>query len=106
MKTITDEVKLPHGKSVSSIWNGKISILGSGSDFTGFIQHIGIRKYISIYIYIHIIHCLIIFLGVTSMSVEFVNTSSAYDAVYHSNYDSYYWFTHFCDPGIVPMSIF
>ena len=38
---ITKEINLPTGKPVSSIWDQQIGILGSGSDFTGFIQHIG-----------------------------------------------------------------
>ena len=49
--------------------------LGSGSDFTAFLQH-----------------C-----GVSSAYASFRNNNSDYEAVYHSNYDSIYWFSHFVD---------
>jgi hypothetical protein len=44
--------------------------MGSGSDFTGFIQHI----------------------GVPSLAMSLSGTLQAYGAVYHSNYDSIYWY--------------
>lgn len=50
--------------------------LGSGSDYMGFINHIGI----------------------TSSSLSFFDKDYKYGSVYHSNYDSYYWVSHFGDP--------
>ncbi len=47
--------------------------MGSGSDFVGFVDHVGIPS-----------------LG--------FNFNGPY-GVYHSNYDSFYWMSHFGDPG-------
>lgn len=57
--------------------NKKIGMLGSGSDFTVFMEH----------------------LGITSMNAAFGPGKT--DAVYHyhSNYDSFYWMSKFGDPG-------
>lgn len=54
-----------------------ISILGSGSDYTVFYEH----------------------LGITSADIGF--NSGKGDPVYHyhSNYDSYHWMSEFADPG-------
>mmetsp|Transcript_21080 Transcript_21080/g.31379 ORF Transcript_21080/g.31379 Transcript_21080/m.31379 type:complete len:402 (+) Transcript_21080:205-1410(+) len=49
--------------------------LGSGSDYVGFLQEIGI----------------------SSADLRF-SGDSGYEGVYHSNYDSFYWITHFGDP--------
>ncbi|GMM32682.1 hypothetical protein DASC09_000070 [Saccharomycopsis crataegensis] len=54
-----------------------ISILGSGSDFTVFLEHLGIAS---------------IDLGFTP-----ANKDPIYH--YHSNYDSYHWMNKFGDPG-------
>ncbi len=51
--------------------------LGSGSDFTGFIQH----------------------LGVPSMSVGIAGESGS--GSYHTGYDTYHFYTRFVDPGNV-----
>lgn len=59
---------------------GKIGTLGSGSDFTVFLEH----------------------LGIPSVDLNFGNDptkSSVYQ--YHSLYDSYYWMSKFGDPGFV-----
>jgi N-acetylated-alpha-linked acidic dipeptidase len=48
--------------------------LGSGSDYTPFLQH----------------------LGIASLSLGFDNESG--NGVYHSAYDSFYWYSHFEDP--------
>jgi len=75
---VLDSVLLPNGNPVSSVWAGKsLELLGDGSDFTGFIQHCGI----------------------SSMHTEFSSTDGRYEAVYHSNYDSFYWYTHWGDPS-------
>ncbi len=80
---VTAQVPSPNqtvkGQTVRDTWNGKISTMGSGSDFTAFQDHAGIP----------------------CMDVRF--SSSDGDAVYHyhSNYDSFYWMSHFGDPGFV-----
>ncbi|KAG0690802.1 hypothetical protein C6P40_001236 [Pichia californica] len=59
---------------------GKIGTLGSGSDYTVFLEH----------------------LGIPSVDMGFSNNlknSSIYQ--YHSLYDSYYWMTKFGDPGFI-----
>jgi N-acetylated-alpha-linked acidic dipeptidase len=55
-----------------------IEALGSGSDFSPFLQH----------------------LGVTSLSVEYGGESDQ-DGVYHSNYDSFDHYERFGDPGFI-----
>lgn len=52
-----------------------IDALGSGSDFTPFLQH----------------------LGITSLAIEYTGESEG--GVYHSNYDSYDHYVRFGDPG-------
>jgi len=52
--------------------------LGSGSDYSSFLQH----------------------LGIPSMNIEF-GGEDASGGAYHSVYDSYYHVTHFDDPGLV-----
>jgi len=53
-------------------WSPKIGALGSGSDYTPFLQH----------------------LGVPSLDMGFGGDYG----VYHSAYDSFYWMAHFGDP--------
>lgn len=50
--------------------------LGSGSDFMGFVNHV----------------------GVASSAIAFYGKEGAYNGVYHSNYDSHYWYSKFGDP--------
>src|SRR5256886_266309 len=89
----TREVKDPKtGKTINQIWNerareqrnetdkdydaeARISPLGSGSDYTPFLQH----------------------LGIASTDMGFNGDYG----VYHSAYDSFYWMTHFGDPDFV-----
>ncbi len=52
----------------------RISALGSGSDYTAFLDH----------------------LGIASVSLGFGGEDSD-DGVYHSIYDDFYWYTHFAD---------
>jgi N-acetylated-alpha-linked acidic dipeptidase len=52
----------------------RIEALGSGSDYTAFLDHI----------------------GVASMDVRFTGEDTS-AGVYHSAYDDFYWFTHFAD---------
>ena len=91
MRAVTRDVKDPKtGKSVYEQWQertndlrseeerhtageARIGPLGSGSDYTPFLQHLGIAS--------------------TDMSF-----GGDY-GVYHSAYDSFYWMDHFGDPG-------
>ncbi len=52
----------------------RITALGSGSDYTSFLQH----------------------LGIASLNVGF-GGDDAFGGIYHSDYDTYYWYTHFSD---------
>ncbi|KAH7319409.1 hypothetical protein BKA65DRAFT_514494 [Rhexocercosporidium sp. MPI-PUGE-AT-0058] len=82
---VTSLVQSPNqtvkGQTVADVWSGKISTMGSGSDFTAFQDYAGIP------------------------SVDFGFTADVKDkeagAVYHyhSNYDSYYWMNTYGDPG-------
>jgi N-acetylated-alpha-linked acidic dipeptidase len=54
-----------------------IGALGSGSDYTAFLQHV----------------------GVPSMNLGFGGEGEA--GVYHSAYDDFYWYTHFSDTSFV-----
>jgi N-acetylated-alpha-linked acidic dipeptidase len=56
----------------------RIQALGSGSDFTPFLQH----------------------LGVAALNVGFGGEGGG-GGVYHSIYDSFYWYTHFSDTSFV-----
>jgi N-acetylated-alpha-linked acidic dipeptidase len=55
----------------------RIGALGSGSDYTTFIDH----------------------LGVASLNVAFTGEDDG--GIYHSIYDDFYWFTHFSDKDFV-----
>lgn len=67
----------PSGNGTLSF--GNIEALGSGSDFTVFLQRLGIA------------------------STDFSFRATRHDPVYHyhSNYDSFYWMDNFGDPGFV-----
>ena len=54
-----------------------ISALGSGSDYTSFLQH----------------------LGIASLNLGFGGEGGG--GVYHSDYDSFYWYMHFSDSNFV-----
>jgi N-acetylated-alpha-linked acidic dipeptidase len=91
MRAVTREVKDPKtGKTVYQEWQdyareqrseeerstageARIGPLGSGSDYTPFLQH----------------------LGIASTDMGFGGDYG----VYHSAYDSFYWMDHFGDPG-------
>ena len=91
MRAVTRDVKDPKtGKSVYQQWQdraradrseeekntggeARIGALGSGSDYTPFLQH----------------------LGIASTDMGFGGDYG----VYHSAYDSFYWMDHFGDPG-------
>lgn len=91
MRAVTRDVKDPKtGKSVYQQWQdrsregrsegapnteARIGALGSGSDYTPFLQH----------------------LGIPSTDMGFGGDYG----VYHSSYDSFYWMDKFGDPGFV-----
>eukprot|EP01100_Stratorugosa_tubuloviscum_P012610 TRINITY_DN602_c0_g1_i1.p1 TRINITY_DN602_c0_g1~~TRINITY_DN602_c0_g1_i1.p1 ORF type:complete len:671 (+),score=332.17 TRINITY_DN602_c0_g1_i1:117-2129(+) len=73
IRNITKEIIDPNtGKPLYDVWNHYISVLGSGSDFTSFLDHLGIP------------------------SVDF-GFNGDY-GVYHSTYDSFAWITNWADP--------
>jgi N-acetylated-alpha-linked acidic dipeptidase len=65
------------GQTVGDIWDGYISTMGSGSDFTAFQD----------------------FAGIPSIDIGFSAGSEDPVYHYHSNYDSYWWMDNFGDPG-------
>lgn len=66
---VTDPIS---GAPLSTKWSGRSFVLGSGSDYTAFLDH----------------------LGIPSTSIEFDGDYG----VYHSVYDDMYWMQHFGDP--------
>ena len=65
------------GQTVGDLWNGYISTMGSGSDFTAFQD----------------------FAGISCINVEFGAGKNAPVYHYHSNYDSFHWMDTYGDPG-------
>ncbi|KAI2616006.1 Zn-dependent exopeptidase [Hypoxylon sp. NC1633] len=66
------------GQTVRDLWNGHISTMGSGSDFTAFQDHAGIP----------------------SLDFGFCGEAEDFPIYqYHSNYDSFHWMSEFGDPG-------
>ena len=65
------------GQTVGDIWDGYISTMGSGSDFTAFQD----------------------FAGIPSIDIGFSAGSEDPVYHYHSNYDSFWWMDNFGDPG-------
>ncbi|KAK3716516.1 hypothetical protein LTR37_006412 [Vermiconidia calcicola] len=78
---VTAEVQSPNqtvkGQSVRDTWDGYISTMGSGSDFTAFQD----------------------FAGIPSIDVGFGGGPEDPVYHYHSNYDSFWWMDNFGDPG-------
>ncbi|KAH8196282.1 hypothetical protein TruAng_009563 [Truncatella angustata] len=68
------------GQTVRDTWNGHISTMGSGSDFTAFQDYAGVPS---------------LDMGFGGQSED----SPIYQ--YHSNYDSYHWMSEFGDPGFI-----
>lgn len=75
-KLVSSPNQTTKGQSVGDVWNGKISTIGSGSDFTAFQDFAGIP-------------CI-------DMGFGFGPDSSVYH--YHSNYDSFHWMETYGDP--------
>lgn len=59
---------------IYNIWDRNVKILGSGSDFTSFLDY----------------------MGIPSSDVRY---TSKFYGVYHSSYDSFHWMDNFGDPG-------
>jgi len=75
MVNVASNVML-HSKPLIDIWpNQTMPFLGSGSDFTPFIQY----------------------LGIPCVDFGLESSDGQYSAVYHSNYDSFYWSSHFAE---------
>ena len=89
---VTKDVVTNTGETVYEVWNhtsnGKpeVGILGSGSDYTGFLQ----------------------LAGIASFDMGFGTSDTVYHCTFpsrswlisdHSNYDSFYWMDNFGDPG-------
>ncbi len=67
----------PDGETPAPPGEFRITPLGSGSDYTPFLQH----------------------LGIASLNVGFGGEGGG--GVYHSDYDDFYWYTHFSDTEFV-----
>ncbi|KAI3340594.1 hypothetical protein F4824DRAFT_451415 [Ustulina deusta] len=68
------------GQTVRDLWDGHISTMGSGSDFTAFQDYA----------------------GVPSLDMGFGGSSDEAPVYhYHSNYDSYWWQSVYGDPGFL-----
>lgn len=67
------------GQTIGDVWNGHISTIGSGSDFTAFQD----------------------FAGIPCIDIGFANAQRSDAAIYHyhSNYDSFDWMDKYGDKG-------
>jgi hypothetical protein len=80
MLSVASNVQL-RSKPLIDIWpNQEMPFLGSGSDFTTFVQY----------------------LGVPAVDFGLSSSSGYYSAVYHSNYDSFYWSSHYAENISLP----
>jgi N-acetylated-alpha-linked acidic dipeptidase len=68
-----------NGQTVRDVWSGRISTMGSGSDFTAFQD----------------------FAGIPSIDMGFSYNAKSPVYHYHSNYDSFYWMSTYGDPGFL-----
>ena len=72
------------GQTVGDLWDGRITTMGSGSDFTAFQDFAGIPS---------------IDMGFSPNPSMPENIADSPIYQYHSNYDSFYWMETFGDPG-------
>ncbi|WDK11450.1 PA domain-containing protein [Colletotrichum graminicola] len=83
LREVTQLVPSPNqtvpGQTVGDVWDGRISTMGSGSDFTAFQD----------------------FAGIPSLDFGFGGDNGEAVYQYHSNYDSFHWMKEFGDPGFV-----
>lgn len=83
LRSAAEQLKYPN--STMNLWehfkqhNDEIAYLGSGSDYTVFLEHLGIPA--------------------SDMSFRPAKDGPIYH--YHSNYDSYHWMSTYGDPGFV-----
>lgn len=73
LKEIADAKTAEERQKIRERADGRIEALGSGSDFTVFLQHD----------------------GVASLNIAFSSQDGG--GIYHSIYDDFYWYTHFSD---------
>ena len=73
LKQIADATKPEDRQEIRQRTDQRIGALGSGSDYTVFLDH----------------------LGVASLNIEFTGEDGG--GIYHSIYDDFYWYTHFSD---------
>lgn len=79
MRAVVNDSPFPGNasKTVGQTWSAtQLDVLGSGSDYTAFIDH----------------------LGIPCLDITFTGVPATRAGVYHSNYDSFYWMEHFGDP--------
>jgi N-acetylated-alpha-linked acidic dipeptidase len=78
---VTSHVQSPNqtikGQTVRDLWDGRISPMGSGSDYTAFQD----------------------FAGIPSLDIGFKGGAVSAVYQYHSNYDSFHWMETYGDPG-------
>lgn len=83
VRDVTQLVQSPNqtvaGQTVGDVWDGTISTIGSGSDYTAFQDYAGIP----------------------SIDFGFGPAANAPVYHYHSNYDSFHWMSKYGDPGFV-----
>jgi Transferrin receptor-like dimerisation domain len=112
-KEVTVELPGKPAKTVFEMWpgNASLEILGTGSDYTAFLQYAGIPAvhpefYPSdplppgMKLLIFPPWLLEITLSNVIAGLE-ITGEPDYDAIYHSNYDCYEWYERFGDPGFL-----
>jgi N-acetylated-alpha-linked acidic dipeptidase len=77
LNAIADAKSIDDKKDLRQRANLRIGALGSGTDFTGFIDH----------------------LGIATLDLGFGGEDE--QGIYHSIYDDFYWYTHFSDTNFV-----
>jgi N-acetylated-alpha-linked acidic dipeptidase len=77
LNAIADAKSADNKKEIRQRADLRIGALGSGTDFTGFIDHLGIA------------------------TLDFAYGGEDDGGIYHSIYDDFYWYTHFSDTDFV-----
>jgi N-acetylated-alpha-linked acidic dipeptidase len=78
LKEVADADSADHRKELRDQQDVRMDALGSGSDYTAFIDH----------------------LGIASVNLEYSGEDDD-NGAYHSVYDDFYWYTHFADTNFV-----
>lgn len=77
LENVTREIEIKGAnKTLYDIWTKEIESLGASSDYSSFFHHAGI----------------------SSLDPFIFDRDEAYESVYHSNFDSFYWYSKFGDP--------